>query len=38
MPPEVKHSWAPGKIGLVAHRAKAFALFVDDVLGGGVEH
>lgn len=37
MPPEMKHSWAPGKIGL-SHRAKAFGLFVDDVLGGGVEH
>jgi XTP/dITP diphosphohydrolase len=37
MPPEMKHSWAPGKIGL-SHRAKAFGLFVDDVLGGGIEH
>ncbi len=37
MPPEVKHSWAPGKVGL-SHRARAFGLFVDDVLGGGVEH
>lgn len=37
MAPEVKHSWAPGKVGL-SHRAKAFAKFVDDVLGGGVEH
>jgi XTP/dITP diphosphohydrolase len=37
MPPEMKHSWAPGKTGL-SHRARAFGLFVDDVLGGGVEH
>jgi XTP/dITP diphosphohydrolase len=37
MPPEMKHSWAPGKVGL-SHRAKAFGLFVDDVLGGGIEH
>jgi len=37
MPPEMKHSWAPGKVGL-SHRAKAFSLFVNDVLGGGVEH
>ena len=32
-----KHSWSPGKVGL-SHRAKAFAKFVDDVLGGGIEH
>ena len=37
MAPEVKHSWAPGKQGL-SHRARAFSQFVDDVLGGGVEH
>ena len=37
MAPEVKHSWAPGEVGL-SHRAKAFSKFVDDVLGGGVEH
>ncbi|MGV3491548.1 MAG: non-canonical purine NTP pyrophosphatase [Devosia sp.] len=37
IPAEMKHSWAPGKIGL-SHRARAFGLFVDDVLGGGVEH
>jgi XTP/dITP diphosphohydrolase len=35
--PEMKHSWSPGKVGL-SHRARAFAIFVDDVLGGGVEH
>jgi len=32
-----KHSWAPGKPGL-SHRARAFAKFVDDALGGDVEH
>jgi XTP/dITP diphosphohydrolase len=37
MPAETKHSWAPGRQGL-SHRARAFSLFVDDVLGGGVEH
>ena len=37
MPPETKHSWSPGKVGL-SHRARAFAQFVEDVLGGGVEH
>jgi XTP/dITP diphosphohydrolase len=37
MPAEMKHSWAPGKQGL-SHRARAFSLFVDDVLGGGIEH
>jgi XTP/dITP diphosphohydrolase len=37
MPSEAKHSWAPGKVGL-SHRARAFARFVDDALGGGVEH
>ena len=37
MPAATKHSWAPGKQGL-SHRACAFSLFVDDVLGGGVEH
>lgn len=31
-----KHSWAPGRVGL-SHRARAFALFVDGALGGGVE-
>jgi XTP/dITP diphosphohydrolase len=37
MPAEMKHSWSPGKTGL-SHRARAFGLFVNDVLGGGVEH
>ncbi len=37
MPSEAKHSWAPGKVGL-SHRARAFAKFGDDALGGGVEH
>ena len=37
MPPEQKHSWSPGKQGL-SHRARAFAKFVEDALGGGVEH
>ncbi len=37
MPAEAKHSWSPGRVGL-SHRARAFALFVEDVLGGGVEH
>jgi XTP/dITP diphosphohydrolase len=37
MPAATKHSWAPGRQGL-SHRARAFSLFVDDVLGGGVEH
>jgi XTP/dITP diphosphohydrolase len=37
MPSEQKHSWAPGKGGL-SHRARAFDLFVNDVLGGGIEH
>lgn len=31
-----KHSWAPDRVGL-SHRARAFALFVDGALGGGVE-
>ena len=37
MPSEAKHSWAPGRVGL-SHRARAFAQFVEDALGGGVEH
>ncbi len=37
MPAEMKHSWAPGQVGL-SHRARAFGLFVNDVLGGAVEH
>jgi len=36
MTSDEKHSWAPGKVGL-SHRARAFALFVDGALGGGVE-
>lgn len=36
MPAEQKHSWRPGETGL-SHRARAFARFVEDVLGGGVE-
>lgn len=36
MSSEQKHSWAPGKPGL-SHRARAFAKFVEDALGGGVE-
>lgn len=35
MPSDAKHSWAPGRTGL-SHRARAFAKFVDDALGGGV--
>ncbi|MDB5561708.1 MAG: dITP/XTP pyrophosphatase [Hyphomicrobiales bacterium] len=31
MPPEQKHSWSPGKVGL-SHRAKAFAKFVEAAL------
>jgi XTP/dITP diphosphohydrolase len=37
MPSEAKHSWTPGQTGL-SHRARAFAKFVEDALGGGVEH
>jgi len=37
MPSERKHSWARGQAGL-SHRARAFAKFVDGVLGGGLEH
>ena len=37
MSSETKHSWAPGRVGL-SHRARAFARFVDEALGGGVEH
>lgn len=36
MSSDEKHSWAPGKPGL-SHRARAFAKFVEDALGGGVE-
>ncbi|HEY0918680.1 non-canonical purine NTP pyrophosphatase [Devosia sp.] len=32
-----KHSWTPGQTGL-SHRARAFARFVEQALGGGVEH
>jgi XTP/dITP diphosphohydrolase len=31
MPPEAKHSWAPGRVGL-SHRARAFAKFVEAAL------
>lgn len=31
MPSEVKHSWAPGKVGL-SHRARAFAKFVEGAI------
>jgi XTP/dITP diphosphohydrolase len=37
MPSEQKHSWSPGRTGL-SHRARAFALFVEGALGGGLEH
>jgi XTP/dITP diphosphohydrolase len=37
MPSEAKHPGPPAKVGL-SHRARAFAKFVDDALGGGVEH
>lgn len=37
MSSDEKHSWSPGKTGL-SHRARAFAKFVEDALGGGVEH
>jgi XTP/dITP diphosphohydrolase len=37
MTSDEKHSWSPGKTGL-SHRARAFAKFVEDALGGGVEH
>jgi XTP/dITP diphosphohydrolase len=37
MPAAQKHTWAPGQPGL-SHRARAFAKFVDDALGGDVEH
>lgn len=37
MPSEAKHSWSPGQTGL-SHRARAFAKFVEEALGGGVEH
>lgn len=37
MPSSAKHSWAQGMTGL-SHRARAFAKFVDQALGGGVEH
>ena len=35
MPSEAKHAWSPGQTGL-SHRARAFAKFVEDALGGGV--
>lgn len=31
MPPEMKHSWAPGRVGL-SHRARAFAALVEAAL------
>jgi XTP/dITP diphosphohydrolase len=37
MPSSSKHSWAPGQTGL-SHRARAFAMFVEGALGGGLEH
>lgn len=37
MSSDAKHSWSPGRVGL-SHRARAFAKFVEDALGGGVEH
>lgn len=37
MPSAAKHSWSHGMTGL-SHRARAFAKFVEQALGGGVEH
>jgi XTP/dITP diphosphohydrolase len=37
MPSSTKHSFVRGQSGL-SHRARAFSKFVDDVLGGIVEH
>jgi XTP/dITP diphosphohydrolase len=37
MPSSDKHSWSHGKTGL-SHRARAFAKFVEEALGGGIEH
>ena len=37
MPAKDQHSWSPGQTGL-SHRARAFAKFVQEALGGGVEH
>lgn len=37
MPSSTKHSFVRGQSGL-SHRARAFVKFVDDVLGGALEH
>lgn len=37
MPSSTKHSFVRGQSGL-SHRARAFGKFVDDVLGGALEH
>ena len=37
MPSSAKHAWSHGQTGL-SHRARAFAKFVEEALGGGVEH
>ena len=37
MPSQTKHSFVRGQSGL-SHRARAFVKFVDDVLGGALEH